>query len=82
MLPTMLSVCTQQLCGKLLRRDAQSLADLLPAVRLRMQHLIHQNQHLVQRGIQLCLHMDQFGQPTGVKPTRLGQHLRSNQSIK
>lgn len=45
---TMLGVGAQQLCGKLLRGDAQHLADLISAVRLRMQHVVHQSEHLLQ----------------------------------
>lgn len=75
----MLSVGTQQLCGKLLRGDSQHLADLLAAVRLRMQHLVHQSLHLLQRGLQLCLNLGQLQQPAWVQTPRLSQHLSSHQ---
>lgn len=39
----MLCVRAQHLCGELLGGDAQALAYFLSAVRLRMQHLVHQS---------------------------------------
>lgn len=78
MLLTVLGVGAQQLCGKLLRCDAQRLADLLSAVRLRMQHLVHQRQHLLQRGLQLCLNLGQLQQPAQVQTSCLGQHLSAH----
>lgn len=43
LLLTVLGVSAQQLRGKLLRRDAQRLADLLSVVRLRMQNAVRQS---------------------------------------